>query len=178
MGPNTNVQLAGTCPKQLAQKQMDVSENSGTPKSSILIEFIMGTPIFGNTQMSKVAFKTDGVLNFSYFSPRICLFQGTPHDWKRSSEKPLPVQDLTGKYVIFQGENHWDVSPHPQMVNGNHQKYVENKKQQELEIVLKRRFQGWDIHHGKSSSSCIGIQIRSFCPGIVQNRKPSGSQYV
>ena len=103
MGPNTNVQLAGTCPKQLAQKQMDVSENSGTPKSSILIEFSMGTPIFGNTQMSKGGFQNDGVLNFSYFSPRICLFQGTPHDWKRSSEKPLPVQDLTGKYVIFQG---------------------------------------------------------------------------
>ena len=32
--------------------QMGVSENSGTPKSSILIGFsIGGTPIFGNTQM-------------------------------------------------------------------------------------------------------------------------------
>ena len=37
--------------------QMDVSENSGTPKSSILIGFFIknppcwGNPIFGNTQM-------------------------------------------------------------------------------------------------------------------------------
>ena len=39
---------------------MDVSENSGTPKSSILIGFsiikpsIWGTPIFGNTHMYHV----------------------------------------------------------------------------------------------------------------------------
>ena len=39
---------------------MDVSENSGTPKSSILIEFSIindpfwGTPIFGNTQINDI----------------------------------------------------------------------------------------------------------------------------
>ena len=41
---------------------MDVSENSGTPKSSILIGFSIinhpfwGTPIFGNTQFVLVGF--------------------------------------------------------------------------------------------------------------------------
>ena len=40
--------------------QMDVSENSGTPKSSILIGFSIinhpfwGTPIFGNTQIARL----------------------------------------------------------------------------------------------------------------------------
>ena len=40
-----------------AEKHMDVSENSGTPKSSILIGFstinhpFWGTPIFGNTHI-------------------------------------------------------------------------------------------------------------------------------
>jgi len=39
------------------QDQLDVSENSGTPKSSILIGFSLinrsfwGTPVFGNTQL-------------------------------------------------------------------------------------------------------------------------------
>ena len=39
-------------------EDMDVSENSGTPKSSILMGFsiinhpFLGTPIFGNTQIS------------------------------------------------------------------------------------------------------------------------------
>ena len=43
-------------------KQMDVSENSGTRKSSILIGFSIinhrfwGTPIFGNTQMEVGSF--------------------------------------------------------------------------------------------------------------------------
>jgi len=42
---------------------MDVSENSGTPKSSILIEFSIinhlfwGTPIFGNTHIAVEAWK-------------------------------------------------------------------------------------------------------------------------
>ena len=150
MGPNTNVQLAGTCPKQLAKK----------------------TNVKGG-------FQNDGVLNFSYFSPRMDLFVSRyPPRLEALLRKTTLSTGLDRIYVIFQDKNHWDVSPHPQMVNGNHQKNVENHKQQEPEIVLKRRLQGWDIHHGKSSSSCIGIQIRSFCPGIVQNRKPSGSQYV
>ena len=40
---------------------MDVSENSGTPKSSILVGFSIinhpfwGTPIFGNTHMKKLS---------------------------------------------------------------------------------------------------------------------------
>ena len=40
---------------------MDVSENSGTPKSSILIRFSIinhpfwGTPIFGNTHITNLA---------------------------------------------------------------------------------------------------------------------------
>ena len=44
---------------------MDVSENSGTPKSSILIGFSIinypfwGTPIFGNTQMEPFEPKHD-----------------------------------------------------------------------------------------------------------------------
>ena len=43
--------------QELKPFKMDVSENSGTPKSSILIGFSIinhpfwGTPIFGNTQM-------------------------------------------------------------------------------------------------------------------------------
>ena len=46
------------CTECTEQKYMDVSENSGTPKSSILIVFSIinhpfwGTPIFGNTHMS------------------------------------------------------------------------------------------------------------------------------
>ena len=41
-------------------KHMDVSKNSGTPKSSILIGFSIinhpfgGTPIFGNTHISQM----------------------------------------------------------------------------------------------------------------------------
>ena len=43
--------------KSQSQERMDVSENSGTPKSPILIGFSIvnhpfwGTPIFGNTQL-------------------------------------------------------------------------------------------------------------------------------
>ena len=46
------------CLQKVYPKYMDVSENSGTPKSSISIGFsiinhpIWGTPIFGNTQIS------------------------------------------------------------------------------------------------------------------------------
>ena len=54
---------------------MDVSENSGTPKSSILIGFSIinhpfwGTPIFGNTHINK------GVFPLScYFSGGVEIF--------------------------------------------------------------------------------------------------------
>ena len=45
------------------RRYMDVSENSGTPKSSILIGFSIinhpfwGTPIFGNTHVQALPFK-------------------------------------------------------------------------------------------------------------------------
>ena len=56
-------------------KNMGVSENSGTPKSSILIGFSIiftiqfwGTPIFGNTHMKKVlGWKTTFGLPFVFF---------------------------------------------------------------------------------------------------------------
>ena len=54
--------------KWILRKNMDVSENSGTPKSSILIGFSItnhpfwGTTIFGNTHMlQKISSKTDSL---------------------------------------------------------------------------------------------------------------------
>ena len=52
---------------------MDVSENSGTPKSSILIGFSIlnhpfwGTPIFGNTQMVGMFFFCDLLVGLQEF---------------------------------------------------------------------------------------------------------------
>ena len=73
---------------------MDVSENSGTPKSSILIGFSIinhpfwGTPIFGNTQM--VLFKGFSILQFCRGSV-LQLGQkgvGKKHDEKTSDLAP------------------------------------------------------------------------------------------
>ena len=57
-GPHStaSIRLHQRCRMALT-RQMDVSENRGTPKSSILIGFssikhpFWGTPIFGNTQI-------------------------------------------------------------------------------------------------------------------------------
>ena len=80
--PTCNKVRRSTCPQVLAgtilvilgsvllsHTHMDVSENSGTPKSSILIGFSLinhpfwGTPIFGNTHMTTSVF----LLQMSFF---------------------------------------------------------------------------------------------------------------
>ena len=57
---------------------MDVSKNSGTPKSSILIGFSIvnhpfrGTPIFGNTHI----FKLVGTCSLSCWFSGVCSMEG------------------------------------------------------------------------------------------------------
>ena len=61
IGVKINTVLKPPTRKQNPTKSMDVSENSGTPESSILIAFsiinhpFLGTPIFGNTHISPVS---------------------------------------------------------------------------------------------------------------------------
>ena len=64
----------------LSPKYMDVSENSGTPKSSILIGFSIinhpfwGIPIFGNTHM--LAGKRLRIIHTFYCCPVRCYYWG------------------------------------------------------------------------------------------------------
>ena len=154
----------------------------GTPQIIHFNRVFHGYPLFLETpQMSKGGFQNDGVLNFSYFSlPGFVCFKAPPHDWTALQRKNhSQYRTWQGNMSSSKVENHWDVSPTPA-----------NGKWEPSKICGKSQTAGtWNrfeeknsrdgiIHHGKSSSSCIGIQIRSFCPGIVQNRKPSGSQYV
>ena len=79
-------------------KYMDVSENSGTPKSSILIGFSIidhpfwGTPIFGNTHISEV-FLLWLILAFSI---PICQFAV---DWGPWCFEPCFTNSMTSKAV-------------------------------------------------------------------------------
>ena len=67
---------------------MDVSENSDTPKSSILIRFSIinhpfwGTHMFGNTQMFRQNSHLHGFVRFFTINPR--------HWWYFSGIKPKP----------------------------------------------------------------------------------------
>ena len=89
---------------------MDVSENSGTPKSSILIGFSIinhpfwGTPIFGNTHIWNPP--------PGYFMETKCVFffQGTKVDPKRffgGSKNVFVAQNDPGKTTLS-----WFPSPH------------------------------------------------------------------
>ena len=59
---------------------MDVSKNSGTPKSSILIGFpiidhpFWGSPIFGNTHMAMLFFPIFNILQFTSLHSRELFF--------------------------------------------------------------------------------------------------------
>ena len=97
---------------------MDVSENSGTPKSSILIGFSIinhpfrGTPIFGNTHIM-VMFGRFFLLgrNMSDLAHR----KYSHKVWKKSGVCNMPytfcsffMEKTTGTYVFLQFETHHD----------------------------------------------------------------------
>ena len=86
--------------------QMDVSENSGTPKSSILIGFSIinhpfwGTPIFGNTQIHP----DDLACIFSLAQPLSTHKQTTDRPWMRTMGcRPEPRGDQDTKSLGFGG---------------------------------------------------------------------------
>ena len=69
---------------------MGVSENSGTPKSSLLVGFSIinhpfwGTPIFGNTHMGPMLGGNQTIQN-------VCNFEGFPLDWVSVGNMMNPV---------------------------------------------------------------------------------------
>ena len=105
---------------------MDVSENSGTPKSSILIGFSIinhpfwGTPIFGNTHMLSI-FMTSDIPTEIFPNLRV-----QPLRWSWLSSAISWRWRVFGRWMTFQAAKAWrltgkNLGRHPVLQNRNRQ---------------------------------------------------------